>query len=301
MVMNINQIVIHMIFIWIIMLLCLTLNVEGEGCDVYFLAPPDNETNFVFVGEEDISLRLLFFEDCSNYSVELDHPLFIGRLSGRTPMNFKNGSCIDKGLNINETADPGTYIIDMTVSYVNADDNTIFKDFQLTLDYIEALRITDLHIPDNTRREFSIDIETMVHLSDLSIIIETLGFEVEIGEHHFQSCDVGHYHVDTGITRMRSSFDKRILTYKVIAINNSRHMFFSEHGIEIDLHSDSNSENDEEDQGLVTNLTIVIICSLIIVVVLSYFILYRARKKMPEQQDERSIDRPSIDGDINDK
>jgi hypothetical protein len=242
---NIFGVVLFIVFI------LLLPNVEAVEDQVYFYAGGGlgKETNIVYVGEYDIGIRVIFGQNCTNYSFETNSLLFKHPLYGIIPDSIKGGEVHDLGREINPDAQIGKYSIIFYLNYTNENKIRISRQFNLTLEYKKSFEIKEMNIPKEKEREFSFTIKTFEKFTKLKVEFDSDGdIETEKHEVILENVSVGNYTFKTKIYKVKThAGDAQELGYWVIGTVNNRTVELGEQNIPVKISWTEEGKRDEEE------------------------------------------------------
>jgi len=226
------------VLLFIVFILLLP-NVEAVEDQVYFYAGTGlgEETNIVYVGEYYIHVRVIFGQNCTNYSFDTNSPLFKHSLYGIIPDSVRSGEVHDIGIEINRKAQLEKYSIIFYLNYTSENKVNISRQFNLTLEYKKSLEIKKLNIPKGGEREFSLKIETFVDFDELKVEFDSDGdIETEKHEIILEKISAGNYTFKTKIYKVSTvPGDAQELGYWIIGKVNNRTVEFGESNMPADI------------------------------------------------------------------
>jgi len=225
-----------LIFIVFIILLP---NVKGTEDQAYFYISDREimEKPIVYVGEDLIYFAIVFGQNITEYSFEMDSPLFTHPLIDKMQESFFVGNSFHMSMEINRTAPNGKYPIKFYFNYTNENNTEIKKVFNFTIEYRKSLEIKELKIPKNKEREFLLKIETYEFFSKLIVEFDSDG-NIETKKHEIvlENISVGNYTLKTKIYRRESSPENaQELGYWIIGTVNNRTVEFGEKNIPVKI------------------------------------------------------------------
>ena len=240
----------HIGLLILIILILLLPNVEADKDQVYFYTGGGfgKETNIVYVGEYDIGLRVIFGQNCSDYSFETRSPLFEHPLIGITPDSVLADEIHDTGLDINRNAQLGKYSIIFYLNYTDENKNRISRQFNLTLEYKKSFEIKELNIPKEKEREFSLTIKIFEKFTKLNVEFDSDGnIETEKHEIILENISTGNYTFKTKIYKVETfAGNAQELGYWIIGTVNNRTVEFGEKNIPVKITWTEEEKKDDE-------------------------------------------------------
>ena len=111
---------------------------QGNDDVVFFFSPnaDDIPTDIVFRGEIELDLKVIFSQDCSDWSVEMNSDLFNTRIIGIHRESLPEGKIKNYGLGVNQNAPFGNYSIPVYLNYSDVSGrriNNIFNKPHITI------------------------------------------------------------------------------------------------------------------------------------------------------------------------
>ena len=256
------------IFIIVLILGILTLiplTTQGDD-DIVFIYSPDAEdipTDIVFRGEAELDLKVIFSQDCSDWSVEMNSELFNHGIIGIHRESIPEGKKKNYGLEVNQNAPFGNYSIPVYLNYSDALGNRINQIFNFTMRYTEALRITDITLPTTETKEFVIYIETYVQLTSLNVLIDSDG-DIGISNESYILYNLleGMHSFSTYVFKEQTGSGNQEVGYHVVGNYNGREIEYIESNIivSVEWEEDEQDNSPNSDYLIVTVLIFLLIC-----------------------------------------
>ena len=261
-------------FLGIILLISLYAK-AGED-DVYFFEDPNGlvETEIALVGEDALILRVVFGQNCSRFSIDMDSPLFKRPTSGISIGEYQNGSAYDMSIDIDPNAVLGTYEIQILFNYTTINGTEVSKSYTKTISYIEAFVILNVNIPSGHQRYFSITVETSINLSDLNIKLDSDGdIELDTYEFYLMNPDPGVYSFGANLSQSNRT-DTQQLGFHVIGTYGHHKAEFINNNIPVSILWD----DDDEEYGILLNLMVALLVIAVLIVVVNLAIYYYRKR-----------------------
>ena len=255
------------------------------SCFIYTASaeePPENlfsgsavieETHTVFKHQDGLSFIILWKEDNLNWSIELENiSIFLNDFSGEGVFPGEKGTTSEDYVQLNASAPTGDYNIIIDLTYTQLSGDTVTKRYEYPMSYIEPFRITRIILPSNTSYGFTIEIETFVFLSKITMRFDSDG-DIDLDKKRIERRNIppGNYSFKTKATPshfMYKDGGQQEVAYHIIAINGSHIMELYEYNIIVNVVW--------EDTTLYIPLITVIVLSLILVI----YVFYRRRKRL---------------------
>ena len=271
-----NKVIYMRIVIIIFLIFCFLFpNVKAGYDRVYFYSKDEEEEiKMVFVGEYDIGLRVIFGNNCSNYNIEVNSPIFAHPLSGITPEKILAGEIHDLGLDINPNAQIGDYPITVFFNYTNEKNLKVTNQFNFTLKYRKSFEIKELKIPKGKERVFSLTIETFINFTKLKVMYDSDGdIEIKNDEFILENISIGNYTFETLINKIEAhETNAQELGYHIIGFIDSRMIEKLELNIPVRIIWEENSNNNNNNNKIDY---IPIIFGISIITLLFVYLFYR--------------------------
>ncbi len=211
----------------------------AEEDKVYFHTPANSSTpiDYVLVGEEQIDLKIVFGNNCTNWSVELNSLLFNTILEGIHFQNKSIGKTNDFSLQINQNAIPNNYLIEIYFNYTLLDGQISSKIFKITLHYFKSLEICEIHLPTLKDMRFFIIIHTYISFSQIKIEFDADGdISVDPTIIELSHPEPGLYTLQTNISRLKNSDgDSQEVGYQIIGEYQGRDIQLGASNININV------------------------------------------------------------------
>ena len=254
----------------------LAITYLGEAGDdrVYFFDDPsgDHEINFSLVGEDSLYLQIVFGNNCTNYSIEIETPLLKKKVTGINPDEYLEGRKGKAGLNLNPDAEPGIYEFIIYFNYTLMDGTPVNLEFPKSVEHINPIDILDVRLPSGQHREFEITFRTYVDMDSLTILFDGDGVEVETETINVPDPVAGEY---TFSTKLVSSvgFEGQEVGYHIIGEYGNHMVERLEYNIPVNV-----DWTNATWIGLSISTWLIIIILIIILVVVALW-LFRKQKK----------------------
>ncbi len=249
---------------------------QGNDDVVFFFSPnaDDIPTDIVFRGEIELDLKVIFSQDCSDWSVEMNSDLFNTRIIGIHRESLPEGKIKNYGLGVNQNAPFGNYSIPVYLNYSDVSGRRINNIFNFTLEYTEAYRITEVTLPTKETKEFVIIIETYVELSELHVSFDSDG-DIGISNNSFLLSDpfVGTYPFSTFVFKEQTGSGNQEVGYHVIGNFNGREIESIESNIIVSVEW----KEDEQDNSPYSNYLIIAVLILFLICFNYYIFIHRKK------------------------
>lgn len=185
----------------------------------------------VYVGEDAIKFTWEFGQNAHNYSTEVRSPLFLRPLKPCIMPLFQTaGSGGGTALEINPKAHLGLYKIIGFFNYTDDNEINISRQYNFTVELKKALAIRNIKVPEGKERIMSVDIETYIEFSELTVEFNTDGdIRVELEKISRHDLEPGSYNFKTSIFKDAVLVsEQQELGYRVIGYFDSRHVYFDD-------------------------------------------------------------------------
>lgn len=226
---------------------------------------PENGTNVVYLGEEKIKLVVVFGENCTNWSIDLDDDFFSTEISGISPSKKSAGSVYIKDLPINESSIFGEHYITLFFNYTNEENEIITNEYKFILNYLNTLYIKEIVLPTYNSKIFQLHIETFINFSRIQFLFDSDGdIEIINPEQELLSPIPGNYTIETGITKRSSRpGNSQEVGYHIIGYTGNRTVEFKENNIGISLNWISINSDE-----VFNNVTYMLLITIVIIAII---------------------------------
>ena len=270
--------------IFLTIILLLSSNITAEEDDMYFQKAGIIEiekTNVTYVNEKELYLRIIFGNNCSHYTLEGKSPLFLHPIFDMDNEKVVAGKIIEYPLNINPNAEVGKYLVIVYLNYTNENNIKVSNQFNLTITYNKSFEITELKLPTDSDRTFSLDIRTFVEFTKFKVMFDKDG-DIVFDQQEFilENISIGNYTFKSKVFQFKSSFidlnwGSQEVGYDIIGKIENRTV--RKYDANIPVKITWNSENKEEELRY-QSISIGAIIILVIVIIIGIF-YYRSKKK----------------------
>lgn len=256
--------------------LCISPVIQGEEDGAYFYAPltGKTETHVAYEGEEPLSLRVIFGQNCTNWSVEIQNPLFARDVRDVDYEQMPAGMKMSRGIDLNPNATPGEYNVTIYFNYTDEQENYITNTFHYLIVLQQTLEIKSITIPNESERVFSLEVQTFVVFSWIEVLFDSDGdVDVHPEKLHFSDLQPGNYTFETQIKRDASfADDKQEVGYYIGGSIGNRTVEFTEKNIEVSISWDESVK-----ENVSATSTALLICGIIAVAIIFNYHHYRKK------------------------
>ena len=203
--------------------------------------------------------------------------LFSDTLKGTTFENIEAGEAGYHGIDINQNAPFGEYSIKVFLNYTDNAGINISKEFDFNIYYIQCFQVLDVILPTTENKVFSLKIEVLNPLSELTIELGAHGgIEVEDNSFYMSNVEKGVYYFETKILRKDGPIDTPWAYYHIIGWIDGRFIeLYNDTTIKkIDWDSNVNDDQSQTDSIIDKNKMIASIIFVISILIIFNYLYY---------------------------
>ena len=236
-----------------------------------------NNTTLIPVGKSSLDLRVSIGEiNYSEYHVTYYSPLFLFSYPISENGNVHPNSSHDYQIDIDPSSDPGRYIITFIANITTKENISRTFFINKSISYVSSLVLLDVSLPSEHERDVQVSIRTYMFFDEISMVFNTdgdVGIDPKIIT--LYNLSQGTYQFNSTVHQIDIGYGNQEIGFKVIAFYNSQFFEIIEENVNVEILWEEEDQND----GGITNWATPFILIICLVLVNLYFLNYMKRGK----------------------
>jgi hypothetical protein len=215
-----------------------SMPVEGEEDEVLILAyiPEEPITDVVYKGERCVVLSIFFGQNCTDWSWDIQDPLFITHPLTITKERVEAGKGRIYAIDIDPGAAIGTYDFTVYLNYTTEGGDLVNNEYDFTLHMKKSLEMVDVHVTDGRDHKLWVSFETFQPFSNVTVVFDGDG-DVGIADERIvlENVEVGVHKVSTTVFQDPEGWSAQEVGWAVTGVVDNRTIEKGEYNIDVDV------------------------------------------------------------------